>query len=205
MPEGFLAYFADRYPRLLVYVHEVVKDTGLHRESMFTTYFRLPDTWTCSSLLILSLYFPSLSLALLAYSLLPDMPALALDTVLVYPPSRVSGFLLCSFPGSLHALSIISINLQYLHARRHASPIISPPLHASQLICKYLHARRHISPIKSVLQIYITHSNEQTSSCILFSMAIMNNCTLFFPLSSSGCCHICLSIVRYCLWQNTQN
>ena len=40
MPEGFLAYFTNRYPRLLTYVHEfkVVKDTGLYRESMFTTY-----------------------------------------------------------------------------------------------------------------------------------------------------------------------
>ena len=43
MPEGFLAYFTDRYPRLLIYVHEVVRDTSLYRESMFTTYFELPE------------------------------------------------------------------------------------------------------------------------------------------------------------------
>ena len=44
MPEGFLEYFTSRYPRLLVYVHEVVKETGLHSESMFRTYFELPES-----------------------------------------------------------------------------------------------------------------------------------------------------------------
>ena len=44
MPKGYLTYFTDRYPRLLVYVHEVVKDTGLYREPMFMTYFELPET-----------------------------------------------------------------------------------------------------------------------------------------------------------------
>jgi serine/threonine-protein kinase/endoribonuclease IRE1 len=44
MPEGFLEYFTSRYPRLLVYVHEVVKDTGLYNEPIFTTYYELPET-----------------------------------------------------------------------------------------------------------------------------------------------------------------
>ena len=44
MPEGFLEYFTSRYPRLLVYVHEVVKETGLHSESMFKNYFELPES-----------------------------------------------------------------------------------------------------------------------------------------------------------------
>jgi serine/threonine-protein kinase/endoribonuclease IRE1 len=44
MPEGFLEYFTSRYPRLLVYLHEVVKETGLYRESIFTTYYELPET-----------------------------------------------------------------------------------------------------------------------------------------------------------------
>jgi len=43
MPEGFLGYFTRRYPRLFMHVHEVVKDTGLHGESMFRTYFELPE------------------------------------------------------------------------------------------------------------------------------------------------------------------
>ena len=44
MPDGFLEYFTSRYPRLLVYVHEVVKETGLHSESMFKNYFELPES-----------------------------------------------------------------------------------------------------------------------------------------------------------------
>ena len=44
MPQGFLKYFTSRYPRLLVYVHEVVKETGLYSESMFSTYFELPES-----------------------------------------------------------------------------------------------------------------------------------------------------------------
>ncbi|KAF9483305.1 hypothetical protein BDN70DRAFT_891865 [Pholiota conissans] len=43
MPEGFLAYFTRRYPLLFLHVHRVVKDTGLHTESMFRAYFELPD------------------------------------------------------------------------------------------------------------------------------------------------------------------
>ncbi|KAF8802399.1 kinase-like protein [Phlegmacium glaucopus] len=42
MPEGFLGYFTCRYPKLFMHVHGVVKDTGLHCESMFRTYFELP-------------------------------------------------------------------------------------------------------------------------------------------------------------------
>ena len=44
MPEGFLKYFTDRYPKLLVYLHGVVKDTGLYLEPMFKAYFELPET-----------------------------------------------------------------------------------------------------------------------------------------------------------------
>ncbi|KIM41614.1 hypothetical protein M413DRAFT_445589 [Hebeloma cylindrosporum] len=43
MPEGFLAYFTRRYPQLFLHVHAVIKDTGLYTESMFRTYFELPD------------------------------------------------------------------------------------------------------------------------------------------------------------------
>ncbi|KAF8166060.1 hypothetical protein BJ912DRAFT_889548 [Pholiota molesta] len=43
MPEGFLGYFTRRYPMLFLHVHRVVRDTGLHTESMFRTYFELPD------------------------------------------------------------------------------------------------------------------------------------------------------------------
>ncbi|KAF8802390.1 hypothetical protein BYT27DRAFT_6766807 [Phlegmacium glaucopus] len=44
MPEGFLGYFTRRYPKLFMHVHGVVKDTGLHGESMFRTYFELPES-----------------------------------------------------------------------------------------------------------------------------------------------------------------
>ncbi|CAA7269916.1 unnamed protein product [Cyclocybe aegerita] len=43
MPEGYLGYFTRRYPRLFLHVHAVVKNTGLHTESMFRSYFELPD------------------------------------------------------------------------------------------------------------------------------------------------------------------
>ncbi|KAF9559781.1 hypothetical protein CPC08DRAFT_637341 [Agrocybe pediades] len=44
MPEGFLGYFTRRYPQLFLHVHTVIGDTGLYNESMFRTYFELPDT-----------------------------------------------------------------------------------------------------------------------------------------------------------------
>ncbi|KAF8208276.1 hypothetical protein K438DRAFT_1574766 [Mycena galopus ATCC 62051] len=43
MPEGFLAYFTRRYPRLFLHVHSVVGDTPLRSESMFRSYFELHD------------------------------------------------------------------------------------------------------------------------------------------------------------------
>jgi len=43
MPEGFLGYFTRQYQRLLIHVHEVVKDTQLHHKSMFRSYFELPE------------------------------------------------------------------------------------------------------------------------------------------------------------------
>ncbi|KAF8062248.1 other/IRE protein kinase [Lyophyllum atratum] len=43
MPEGFLSYFTRRYPRLFLHVHSVVGTTGLRTESMFRTYFDLPE------------------------------------------------------------------------------------------------------------------------------------------------------------------
>ncbi|KAF8153220.1 hypothetical protein B0H34DRAFT_800449 [Crassisporium funariophilum] len=44
MPEGFLGYFTRRYPHLFLHVHGVIRETGLYSESMFRTYFELPDT-----------------------------------------------------------------------------------------------------------------------------------------------------------------
>ncbi|KAF7343464.1 hypothetical protein MVEN_01779200 [Mycena venus] len=41
MPEGFLAYFTRRFPRLFLHVHSVVGDTSLRSESMFRSYFEL--------------------------------------------------------------------------------------------------------------------------------------------------------------------
>ncbi|KAJ7702842.1 ribonuclease 2-5A-domain-containing protein, partial [Mycena olivaceomarginata] len=41
MPEGFLAYFTRRFPRLFLHVHSVVGDTSLRTESMFRSYFEL--------------------------------------------------------------------------------------------------------------------------------------------------------------------
>ncbi|KAJ7779580.1 ribonuclease 2-5A-domain-containing protein, partial [Mycena olivaceomarginata] len=43
MPEGFLAYFTQRFPRLFLHVHSVVGDTSLRTESMFGSYFELHD------------------------------------------------------------------------------------------------------------------------------------------------------------------
>ncbi|KAJ7135397.1 hypothetical protein C8R43DRAFT_1072529 [Mycena crocata] len=43
MPEGFLAYFTRRYPRLFLHVHSVIGDTSLRTESMFRSYFELHD------------------------------------------------------------------------------------------------------------------------------------------------------------------
>ncbi|KAF9530552.1 hypothetical protein CPB83DRAFT_850528 [Crepidotus variabilis] len=44
MPEGYLGYFTRRYPQLFLHVHGVIKETGLHSESMFRTYFELPES-----------------------------------------------------------------------------------------------------------------------------------------------------------------
>ncbi|KAF8873807.1 hypothetical protein CPB84DRAFT_1817965 [Gymnopilus junonius] len=44
MPEGFLGYFTRRYPQLFLHVHGVIRETGLSTESMFRTYFELPDS-----------------------------------------------------------------------------------------------------------------------------------------------------------------
>jgi len=44
MPEGFLSYFTKRYPQLFLHVHTTIKETGLHCEPMFRTYFELPDS-----------------------------------------------------------------------------------------------------------------------------------------------------------------
>ncbi|KAJ7625014.1 hypothetical protein DFH06DRAFT_1142336 [Mycena polygramma] len=43
MPEGFLAYFTRRFPRLFLHVHSVIGDTSLRSESMFRSYFDLHD------------------------------------------------------------------------------------------------------------------------------------------------------------------
>ncbi|KAJ7130190.1 hypothetical protein C8R44DRAFT_699316 [Mycena epipterygia] len=43
MPEGYLAYFTRRYPRLFLHVHSVIGDTSLRSESMFRSYFELQD------------------------------------------------------------------------------------------------------------------------------------------------------------------
>ena len=39
MPDGFLAYFTSRFPKLLMHMHEVVKDTKLDDDSMLKVYF----------------------------------------------------------------------------------------------------------------------------------------------------------------------
>ncbi|TFK29552.1 hypothetical protein FA15DRAFT_664103 [Coprinopsis marcescibilis] len=43
LPEGYLGYFTKRYPRLFLHVHRVIKETGLRTDSMFRSYFELPD------------------------------------------------------------------------------------------------------------------------------------------------------------------
>ncbi|KAJ7747930.1 hypothetical protein DFH07DRAFT_830611 [Mycena maculata] len=43
MPEGYLAYFTRRFPRLFLHVHSVIRDTALRSESMFRSYFELHD------------------------------------------------------------------------------------------------------------------------------------------------------------------
>jgi len=43
MPEGFLAYFTRRFPRLFLHVHSVIGDTALRSESMFRSYFDLHE------------------------------------------------------------------------------------------------------------------------------------------------------------------
>lgn len=43
MPDGFLAYFTKRFPRLFLHVYGVVEDSMLRRESMFRSYFELSD------------------------------------------------------------------------------------------------------------------------------------------------------------------
>jgi len=39
MPDGYLKYFTDRFPKLLIHVYQVVMDTGLRDDTMFKTYF----------------------------------------------------------------------------------------------------------------------------------------------------------------------
>ncbi|PFH53439.1 hypothetical protein AMATHDRAFT_54469 [Amanita thiersii Skay4041] len=43
MPDGFLSYFTRRFPNLFLHVHGVIRTTGLRSESMFRSYFDLPD------------------------------------------------------------------------------------------------------------------------------------------------------------------
>ncbi|KAF8635683.1 hypothetical protein AX15_000309 [Amanita polypyramis BW_CC] len=43
MPDGYLAYFTRRFPGLFLHVHNVIRTTGLRTESMFRSYFELPD------------------------------------------------------------------------------------------------------------------------------------------------------------------
>ena len=43
MPDGFLAYFTRRFPKLFLHVHEVIGDSVLRSESMFRTYYELKD------------------------------------------------------------------------------------------------------------------------------------------------------------------
>lgn len=43
MPDGFLAYFTRRFPRLFLHVYGVVNDSLLRHESMFRSYFELQD------------------------------------------------------------------------------------------------------------------------------------------------------------------
>ncbi|KAI0672326.1 hypothetical protein C8Q78DRAFT_1026414 [Trametes maxima] len=43
MPEGFLAYFTRKFPRLFLHVHAVIAASTLRTESMFRTYYQLTD------------------------------------------------------------------------------------------------------------------------------------------------------------------
>ena len=43
MPDGFLAYFTRRFPKLFLHVHGVVADSHLRNESMFRQYFEHSD------------------------------------------------------------------------------------------------------------------------------------------------------------------
>ncbi|KAI8989133.1 hypothetical protein BD414DRAFT_486154 [Trametes punicea] len=43
MPEGFLAYFTRRFPRLFLHVHGVISSSSLRSESMFRAYYELSD------------------------------------------------------------------------------------------------------------------------------------------------------------------
>jgi serine/threonine-protein kinase/endoribonuclease IRE1 len=43
MPDGFLGYFTRRFPRLFLHVHRVVADSTLRTESVFRSYFTVPD------------------------------------------------------------------------------------------------------------------------------------------------------------------
>ncbi|KAI0634225.1 hypothetical protein C8Q77DRAFT_1056189 [Trametes polyzona] len=43
MPEGFLAYFTRRFPRLFLHVHGVISNSTLRTESMFRSYYEIKD------------------------------------------------------------------------------------------------------------------------------------------------------------------
>ncbi|KAM6501093.1 hypothetical protein JOM56_004107 [Amanita muscaria] len=43
MPEGYLTYFTRRFPHLFLHVHAVVRTKSLQTESMFRSYFELPE------------------------------------------------------------------------------------------------------------------------------------------------------------------
>jgi serine/threonine-protein kinase/endoribonuclease IRE1 len=43
MPDGFLAYFTRRFPRLFLHVYGAVADSLLAHESMFRAYFELQE------------------------------------------------------------------------------------------------------------------------------------------------------------------
>lgn len=43
MPEGYLSYFTKRFPRLFLHVYNVIADSSLRHESMFRSYFEVPE------------------------------------------------------------------------------------------------------------------------------------------------------------------
>ncbi|KAI1787268.1 kinase-like domain-containing protein [Ganoderma leucocontextum] len=43
MPEGFLAYFTRKFPKLFLHVHGVISSSVLRTESMFRSYYELKD------------------------------------------------------------------------------------------------------------------------------------------------------------------